>query len=534
MSFPQDIPNASSSPRSLIADHDGSPTRYRNASVDSDRASHVRYSPTLTRGYNPLDPDVRERQRTLDVDMALHLSLARRESISASPVVTTLSPRDRDHDEPRPHAPDTSAIFPGLSLHEEQELSLARGAPPSTIDEAGEPYQRTPTPEDLRMPHLSQGHDPSLLVSLDHDRRSDPDPALPMYQAALIQDHSNFNFGPMEEFAAAEKARLGLSASPERHPPLIRHRASQGPEGAGPGEGSAGSPTDSPFPLRRSARQRKLSHSNAAPRRQGRKMALFEGSAGAPPASLARATHLFASGVPGAMSTLSSEEHLPTASPPTGAGTGHDRPYRFSFYSNGLSATIHARSLSELPAEGQAFEDLFGGASGLGAMGGDAGAVGPIHIPAAPQSNGHSSFHGSSAAGGAMYANGGNNGNNNGSSKTALNDQRLGNDPEGQTWWLDVLSPTDEEMKMLSRVRATRPSVRLSSRAVLIVRVRRSSISTRSRRRISRWRRRARRSSCSGRIISSASAASTRTHSARRTSNRSTCTSSSSARARFP
>ena len=355
-----------------------------------------------------------------------------------------------------------------------------------------------------------------------------------MYQAALIQDHSNFNFGPMEEFAAAEKARLGLSASPERHPPLIRHRASQGPEGAGPGEGSAGSPTDSPFPLRRSARQRKLSHSNAAPRRQGRKMALFEGSAGAPPASLARATHLFASGVPGAMSTLSSEEHLPTASPPTGAGTGHDRPYRFSFYSNGLSATIHARSLSELPAEGQAFEDLFGGASGLGAMGGDAGAVGPIHIPAAPQSNGHSSFHGSSAAGGAMYANGGNNGNNNGSSKTALNDQRLGNDPEGQTWWLDVLSPTDEEMKMLSRVRAARPSVRLSSRAVLIVRVRRSSISTRSRRRISRWRRRARRSSCSGRIISSASAASTRTHSARRTSNRSTCTSSSSARARFP
>ncbi|ETW77015.1 hypothetical protein HETIRDRAFT_454434 [Heterobasidion irregulare TC 32-1] len=119
MSFPQDIPNASSSPRSLIADRDGSPTRCRNASVDGDRASHVRYSPTLTRGYNPLDPDVRERQRTLDVDMALYLSLARRESISASPVATALSPRDRGHDEPRPQAPDTSAVFPGLSLHEE-------------------------------------------------------------------------------------------------------------------------------------------------------------------------------------------------------------------------------------------------------------------------------------------------------------------------------------------------------------------------------------------------------------------------------
>ncbi len=25
-------------------------------------------------------------------------------------------------------------------------------------------------------------------------------------------------------------------------------------------------------------------------------------------------------------------------------------------------------------------------------------------------------------------------------------------DAEGHTWWLDVLSPTDEEMKMLSKV----------------------------------------------------------------------------------
>jgi magnesium transporter len=26
-------------------------------------------------------------------------------------------------------------------------------------------------------------------------------------------------------------------------------------------------------------------------------------------------------------------------------------------------------------------------------------------------------------------------------------------DPESSTWWLDVLCPTDEEMKMLSKVR---------------------------------------------------------------------------------
>ena len=55
----------------------------------------------------------------------------------------------------------------------------------------------------------------------------------------------------------------------------------------------------------------------------------------------------------------------PTAGLPGGIlNTGHDRPYRFSFYSNALSATIHARSLSELPAEGQTFEELFQGVNG--------------------------------------------------------------------------------------------------------------------------------------------------------------------------
>ena len=49
--------------------------------------------------------------------------------------------------------------------------------------------------------------------------------------------------------------------------------------------------------------------------------------------------------------------------PGAGHGHGHDRPYRFSFYSNALNATIHARTLSELPSEGQSFEDLFTGIS---------------------------------------------------------------------------------------------------------------------------------------------------------------------------
>ncbi|KAI0031821.1 hypothetical protein K488DRAFT_51232 [Vararia minispora EC-137] len=141
-------------------------------------------------------------------------------------------------------------------------------------------------------------------------------------------------------------------------------------------------------------------------------MALFEASAsGAPPPSLGGRTAHFAvpNGDTPFGSGVSSVDHL---SPPilsAGVGGGHDRPYRFSFFSNTLSATIHARSLSELPADGQTFEDLFLGASGNGGA-----------MPAVPR-----------------YKN--------------LNGE------EGHTWWLDILSPTDEEMKMLAQVFGLHP-----------------------------------------------------------------------------
>ncbi|THH17432.1 hypothetical protein EW146_g3373 [Bondarzewia mesenterica] len=458
MSSPQDIPTISSSPHSIKLDRDGSPTRYRGSSIDNDHASHARYSPTLSRSFNPLDPDARERQRTLDEDMALHLSLARRGSISTSPVTSPHVTREREE----PHPAEQEAIFPTFSLQEERELDIARGANiPNTIDEAVEAYRRTPTPEDLRLPHLSQGHDPSLLVSLNDNDVQQPDAVLPMYQATLSQDKSNFNFKLLEEFATEEKNRLGFSTSPERSAPPVRHRTWQGhatitePTVPVEGEPNASSSTtpDFTFPLPRPARQRKLSHSTPAPRRQGGKMALFEGTANAPPLSLARATHLFASGVPHNLSTVSSEENLPATlgapSAPAGTGTGHDRPYRFSFYSNGLSATIHARSLSELPAENQSFEDLFGGVNGNGL----GGCSVPINMSTAPAAN-ETGFNGNNTGGGTF----GNGFSVNGSSKTVLNERRAAGDSEGQhTWWLDVLSPTDEEMKMLSQVFGIHP-----------------------------------------------------------------------------
>lgn len=48
---------------------------------------------------------------------------------------------------------------------------------------------------------------------------------------------------------------------------------------------------------------------------------------------------------------------------PDGMGPpiGRRRSYRFSSESNALPTTIHARSLSNLPSEGQTFEDLFAG-----------------------------------------------------------------------------------------------------------------------------------------------------------------------------
>ena len=45
------------------------------------------------------------------------------------------------------------------------------------------------------------------------------------------------------------------------------------------------------------------------------------------------------------------------------------------------------------------------------------------------------------------------NGNGAGSGRPIPSYARINGDGEGHTWWLDVLSPTDEEMKLLSQVR---------------------------------------------------------------------------------
>ncbi|KAI0309239.1 hypothetical protein OF83DRAFT_1179861, partial [Amylostereum chailletii] len=110
----------SSLPQSIRIDRSNSPIRNRNrspsTSADHDRAhsnspTRARHSPTLSRNthFNPLDPSTRERQRTMDVDMAMHLSRARRESVSNSPVLSPLAIRPSHS---RPHEPHRSHSHP--------------------------------------------------------------------------------------------------------------------------------------------------------------------------------------------------------------------------------------------------------------------------------------------------------------------------------------------------------------------------------------------------------------------------------------
>ena len=113
-------------------------------------------------------------------------------------------------------------------------------------------------------------------------------------------------------------------------------------------EGGSDSTKDGAFVQRR---QRKLSQSDAGPRR-GNKLAMFEGGIDGVP-------HAASTGIQSSRPPLNASGSRTFAPPPILAhsNVGHSAAYRFSFYSNALSATIHARSISELPADGQSFEE---------------------------------------------------------------------------------------------------------------------------------------------------------------------------------
>jgi magnesium transporter len=473
MSSPHDAPVLSSSPPSIRGI---SPVRRRDnresfCQTDLLDGTRPHISPALVRSYDPNDPHVRERQRTLDVDMALHLSRARRETI-ATPLSTSY--------ESAPH-PEAETPFSHFSALEQHDIDMARGDRISHLDGVnggsdGLHSPRSVTPIDLRMQHLDQTHDPALLATMGSEYRPIRGealvsmPGLPVYEASVTR--SVFAFAHLEVFAAQEKAELGISSPTDTQGSGFRLRRPTAGQSGGteftaspPGGAPAfDAGLESPY---RSNRQRKLSQSSPVPRHNRKgirgKMALFENHGGDPNFSFPNRLG------PGHLSAIPSSENLAANQYSSGGmggviSPGHDRPYRFSFYSNALSATIHARSLSELPAEGQSFEDLFTGLPPPDRQRDTKGNVPPVSYPipvpsshqgpafvndtnkrpvTAPPDSTTPSYNGS-YLGRPEKGGAGNLG--------PPNSVGGGGELEGNTWWLDVQSPTDEEMKILSKV----------------------------------------------------------------------------------
>ena len=226
-------------------------------------------------------------------------------------------------------------------------------------------------------------------------------------------------------------------------------------------------------------RQRKLSYSNPNPRRQA-KLAMFEGGVGLPPAAQSvPSLHFSSSGTGPSVYGVSSARANYFGYPHRSgtADSGQERPYRFSFYSNAMTQTIHARSLSEIPAEGQTFEDLFLGRPPKTATNArhettSSGASVGAPTPSGMANGGSSPItaQASSTIGRTPRAETPANTTDTGppKPKEALFSRNAGridgnggpvpggvvdDDPESATWWLDILSPTDDEMRMLSKVR---------------------------------------------------------------------------------
>ncbi|KAI9637557.1 uncharacterized protein MKK02DRAFT_23593 [Dioszegia hungarica] len=467
--------------------------------------SSLQVAPSMLRGNSSGrawdEAQARERQRLQDIDSAKSMSRARSGSMMADPS-PNLRPSMQHYQSSSPIDENT---FPMLSDMEEAEMDRARQSGFRDHDAHSEHsagYRIDDHEEDLIDHSRSHSHHGDSLGSMmrrhsdegDHRReRSRHDRDMERFSGmqgglAPFGGGNRFDFGAMEEFAATERDKLGLNEAakipaPPANEPVFRQRRGHsnnqegGENGAAPvgsyetamertntfsAFGDEGEHVTSPkeseggqaFARRR---QRKLSASNPVGRRGG-KLALFEGfgtnqegEEGGAPFKAAR--------------------HPKNALPigPTGGGImpysdnapGHDRPYRFSFYSNSLPVTIHARTLAELPAEGQTFEDLFKGRAtaenGNGHTNGN-----PPHpgidtpredtTPTArdiPQTGKQSLL--ARAAGAAMAKTG-----TNGTAPPPA-DGGKDEDPEASTWWLDVLSPTDEEMRMLAGVFGIHP-----------------------------------------------------------------------------
>lgn len=280
-----------------------------------------------------------------------------------------------------------------------------------------------------------------------------------------------FDFGALEEFCEEERERHGIAIPKAKN------------AGAGNGTGMSTSATSgkaisfSPESgegagmMRRrkngegpSRRQRKLSESVSHVGRYQRKLALFEGN------SPGQRNDDKATAADSKTPLLSDQAKRPgfgaTTYRSSNSANEKARPYRFSFYSNALPSTIHARSLAEIPGDDQTFEELFVGRQESpppeeweGSVMDPADGQGMDHfLPGQkPGSGGQNTPNGGAAApsvasfkqglGGSARGSG-----NHYEGKGRNPVIRSVEDAEANTWWLDVLCPTDAEMKTLGKV----------------------------------------------------------------------------------
>jgi magnesium transporter len=306
---------------------------------------------------------------------------------------------------------------------------------------------------------------------------------------------SVFDFAAMDEFAAEEREALdetegpatgvtaeemgappsGIDAEMRRRSEAVVRVASPARQQSGEVSGSGSSTRqgednsngfeddlmslpkeEDELPQPRFGRRARKQSKQANPARRQAKLALFE-SFGAGEGEELQGGALKAprpGARPHAPPPPSADPAPPKFTPYTDS-PGHDRPYRFSFYSNALPVTIHARSLAELPAEGQTFEDLFKGRNYPGEE--------PRTSTEIPRSSGRNTpkeLSGLSLSAPKPQS----------WSQAAITKSMVmpgaaptppppnpDDDPEAYTWWLDVLSPTDDEMRMLSRVFGIHP-----------------------------------------------------------------------------
>ncbi|GAA5875407.1 hypothetical protein JCM16303_000614 [Sporobolomyces ruberrimus] len=293
-----------------------------------------------------------------------------------------------------------------------------------------------------------------------------------------------FDFSILEDFASEERESTGKpipaarrrgggdhrsGAESSTSPPSYGISSSNSRSNPRTGAFSSGSEGDAPGTM--GGRRRRLSES-VAPGRHRPKVALFEGSGDAGGSDAQPPT--FRSILDTRTPLLANDKRNPND---TGYGTGRPRtndrksngprPYRFSFYSNALPSTIHARSLAEIPGEGQTFEELFIGRKenqyedDLAHVGLDPRLAqfrnsNSQSGTSTPNLNGHTaSVAGSINGVGQMGAPAGVPTSRGDRQRTAV--MRSDADAESNTWWLDVMCPTDAEMKVLSRVFGIHP-----------------------------------------------------------------------------